>query len=108
MRAGGLNTKIQLMQLQQLGSKTNQKSRGIYVPFGGPIWAEVKCTRTQTAENSGAMAYVTAYAFYIRKREGITGDMRIAWKGRTFELLGPPIDWKNEKTGLTLMAREVT
>ena len=54
------------------------------------------------------MAYVTAYQFYIRRRSGITGNMRIRWKERTFELLGPPIDWKNEKNGLTLMAREVT
>lgn len=108
MRTGGLNTKIQLLEFRQAASATNQKGKGSYVPWGGPIWAEVKCTRTQTAENGGAAAYVTAYQFYIRRREGITGDMRIAWKGRTFELLGPPIDWKNEKTGLTLTAREVT
>lgn len=108
MRAGGLNTKIQLMRFVPAVSATNQKGKGTYEPWGGPIWAEVKCTKTQEAENGGAMAYVTAYAFYIRKREGITGNMRICWKGRTFELLGPPIDWKNEKTGLTLMAREVT
>lgn len=108
MRAGELSTKIQLLQFVAEASATNQKTKGHYVPWGGPIWAEVKCTKTQTAENNGAQAYVTAYQFYIRRRDGIKGNMRITWKGRTFELLGPPIDWKNEKNGLTLMAREVT
>ena len=93
MRAGGLDQKIQLLAFHAGSSSTNQRTKG---------------TKTQLSEQDGAMAYVTAYQFYIRRRSGITGNMRIRWKERTFELLGPPIDWKNEKNGLTLMAREVT
>lgn len=108
MRAGGLDQKIQLLAFHAGSSSTNQRTKGTWEPVGVPIWAEVKCTKTQLSEQDGAMAYVTAYQFYIRRRSGITGNMRIRWKERTFELLGPPIGWKNEKNGLTLMAREVT
>lgn len=108
MRAGKLNQRIQLLAFHAGSSDTNQRTKGIWEPAGTPMWAEVRCTGTQQAEQDGAMAYVTAYRFYIRRREGICGNMRIRWKGRTFELLGPPIDWKNERNGLTLMAREVT
>lgn len=108
MRAGGLDQRIQLLAFRAGSSDTNQRTKGTWEPWGTPIWAEVKCTKTQQTEQDGAMAYVTAYQFYIRRRDGITGNMRIRWKGRVFELLGPPIDWKNEKNGLTLTAREVT
>lgn len=108
MRTGKLNTKIQLLEFVPGSSDTNQRTKGTWEPCGIPIWAEVKCTQTKPTEQDGAMAFVTVYQFFIRRRPGITGNMRISWKGRVFTLTGPPIDWKNEKTGMTLMAREVT
>lgn len=108
MRTGKLNTKIQLLEFVPGSSDTNQRTKGTWEPWGIPIWAEVKCTQVKPTEQDGAMAFVTVYQFFIRRRPGITGNMRISWKGRTFTLTGPPIDWKNEKTGMTLMAREVT
>lgn len=108
MRTGGLNTKIQLLEFVPEPSDTNQRTKGSWAPWGKPIWAEVKCTQTKQTEQDGAMAFVTVYQFFIRRRTGITGNMRVQWKGRIFALTGPPIDWKNERTGLTLMAREVT
>lgn len=108
MRTGKLNTKIQLLEFVPGSSDTNQRTKGTWEPWGIPIWAEVKCTQAKPTEQDGAMAFVTVYQFFIRRRPGITGNMRISWKNRIFTLTGPPIDWKNEKTGMTLMAREVT
>lgn len=107
MQAGRLNQKITLLKFEREESATNQKTKGRYVPWK-EVWAEALCTQTQTSEEGGAVVFITRWKFNIRKRPGIQGNMRIAWKGRTFELTGPPIDWSHEKNGLTLMAREVT
>lgn len=107
MEAGKLNTKIQLLEFKQLPSATNQKTKGQYVPWRESIWAQVKCTQAKETEENGAIAFVTVYKFFIRRREGILPNMRILWRGRTFELTGAPVDWASETTGLTLLAREV-
>lgn len=107
MRAGRLKERIELLELRQEASSTGQKTKGTYVPVA-TVWAEAACENTAISEEGGAVVYLSRWKFYIRKRPGITGNMRIRWKERTFELLGPPVTWKNEPGGLTLVAREVT
>ena len=107
MEAGKLNQKIQLLKFEQLPSATGQKTKGQYVPWKKPLWAQVLCTQSTQTDENGALVTITVYRFYIRRRDGIMPNMRILWKGRCFELTGAPVDWKNETTGLTLLAREV-
>ena len=71
------------------------------------VWAEAKCKASGAANGEGVTTGEMVYRFYIRWRSDIDRDMRILWKGRTFELTGPPVDWEHEKVGLTLLAREV-
>ena len=56
MRAGGLDQRIQLLAFRAGSSDTNQRTKGTWEPWGTPIWAEVKCTKTQQTEQDGAMA----------------------------------------------------
>ena len=98
MRAGGLDQKIQLLAFHAGSSSTNQRTKGTWEPVGVPIWAEVKCTKTQLSEQDGAMAYVTAYQFYIRRRSGITGNMRSAGRSALSSCLGRPSTGRMRKT----------
>lgn len=107
MRAGRLKERIELLEFKQEQSPTGQKTKGQYVPWA-TVWAEPVCENTAISEEGGAVAFVSRWKFYIRKRPGISGNMRVRWQDRTFELLGPPVTWKNEPGGLTLVAREVT
>ena len=47
------------------------------------------------------------YKFFIRWRQDITAEMRVKYGGRIFELTGPPADWKDQRSGLTLITREL-
>ncbi len=108
MKAGKMRERIELLRfVQDTDSKTKQKTKGQYV-HAFSCWADVQCSQSAVQNLDGALVYTAVYKFYIRRRDGIEGNMRIRWKGREFNLTGPAIDWKNERTGLTLQAREVT
>lgn len=107
MNAGQLDQKITLQRFVPEKSDTRQKTKGTYVD-AFTVWAGVRCTQSSVAADDGAVVYVTVYKFYIRRRDDILPNMRVKWKGKTFSLTGAPVDWKNEKNGLTLLAREVT
>lgn len=108
MDAGKMRERILLLKfIPETGSKINQQTKGSYVPAFS-CWADVKCTQSAVQDLNGALVYTAAFKFYIRRRAGIAPNMRIHWKGREFALTGPPVDWKSERNGLTLVAREVT
>lgn len=108
MEAGKMRERIQFLRfVPDRDTKTNQQTKGQYVPAFS-CWADVKCTQSAVQDLSGALVYTAVYKFYIRRRDGIAPNMRILWKGREFTLTGPPVDWKSERTGLTLVAREVS
>lgn len=71
------------------------------------VWAEAKCTQSRTASAEGAQQGELVYKFFIRWRPDIRAGMRIRWQGRIFELIGPPADWEADRSGLTLLAREL-
>ena len=106
MNAGRLRQRITLQRFVPGKSETNQKTKGTYED-AFTVWAEVACTQSAVQTDGGAMVYETIYKFYIRRREGILPNMHIRWKGRTFSLTGAPVDWKKERNGLTLLAKEV-
>lgn len=106
MEAGRLNKKITLLRFVPEPSETRQKTKGTYVP-AFTIWAEVLCTQSAISVDGGAIVYETMYKFNIRDRDDILPNMRIQYKEKTFSLTGAPVDWKKEKNGMTLLAKEV-
>lgn len=106
MQAGRLNHRITLQRFVPEPSETRQKTKGTYQD-AFTVWAEVACTQSAVQTDGGAMVYETVYKFYIRRRDDIFPNMRIRWKDRTFSLTGAPVDWKTERNGLTLLAKEV-
>lgn len=71
------------------------------------VWAEVNCTDSKAVDSDGVIQHEGLYRFYIRWRGGLTAGMRVVWQGRTFNLVGPPADWKGERRGLTLLTKEL-
>lgn len=105
MRAGNLRERITIQREEKKSTASNQQV-GEWVDVC-EIWAEVKCTDSGVIDGSGFIQHEATYKFYIRRRDDITAQMRIKWKNRIFQLVGPPIDWANERTGLTLIAKEL-
>lgn len=106
MQAERLTKRITLQRFVPEPSETRQKTKGTYVD-AFTVWAEVLCTQSTTAVDGGLILYETVYKFNIRKRDDILPNMRIRWGKRIFNLTGAPVDWKKEKGGITLLAKEV-
>lgn len=105
MKAGKLNQRIVIQREEKKTTASNQQV-GEWVDVC-EIWAQVKCTDSGVIDGNGFVQHEATYKFYIRRREDITAQMRVKWKGRIFNLVGPPIDWKEERTGLTLITKEL-
>ena len=105
MKAGKLNQRIVIQREEKKTTASNQQvGEGVDVC---EIWAQVKCTDSGVIDGNGFIQHEATYKFYIRRREDITAQMRVKWKGRIFNLVGPPVDWNNERTGLTLITKEL-
>jgi len=109
MEAGKLNHRITI--------QTRRKTRA---PSGQPleswedlctVWAEVRCTNSKTVDADGAVQHEGLYKFFIRHRGGIPAEARVKWNDgiadRYFYLVGPPADWSGDRTGLTLITKEL-
>lgn len=105
MRAGQLNQRITIQREVKKATASNQQV-GDWVDVCR-IWAQVKCSDSRTVDGDGFIQHEATYKFYIRRREDITAQMRVVWKDRIFPLVGPPIDWANERTGQTLVTKEL-
>ena len=111
MEAGRLNHRITIQRQEKGRSKSNQVVSEWVDHL--TLWAEVQCTDSKTVSADGAIQHEGLYRFYIRHTPGITAEMRIKYgkkadgSDRIFILTGPPADWKGEKIGLTLLAKEL-
>lgn len=105
MEAGKLNKRITIQKLVPKAKASGQQD-GEWVDVY-TVWAQVKCTSPRTINDEGVVQHEATYKFYIRKRNGITAQMRVKWDGRIFILVGPPVDWADERTGLTLITKEL-
>lgn len=105
MEAGKLNKRITIQKLVPKASASGQQG-GDWVDVA-TVWAQVKCTSSRAISDDGVVQHEATYKFYIRRRKGITAQMRILWDDRTFHLVGPPVDWADERTGLTLVTKEL-
>lgn len=105
MEAGKLNKRITIQKMVPKSSASGQQGgewEDVYT-----VWAQVKCTSPRTINDEGVVQHEATYKFFIRKRKGITAQMRVKWDGRIFNLVGPPVDWADERTGLTLITKEL-
>ena len=105
MEAGRLNKRITIQRQEKVRKPSGQvvgEWKSVCT-----VWAEVNCTDSKAVDSNGAIQHEGLYRFYIRWRRGITAEMRVVWDGRIFPLVGPPADWKGEKAGLTLLAKEL-
>lgn len=48
-----------------------------------------------------------SHRLYIRYRDDITTDMRVQYRGRTFEIAGPPVDMEERHEMLEIQLEEV-
>ena len=111
MEAGRLNHRITIQKNVKTRNSAGQPVE-TWEDFC-QVWAEVQCTKVTAVDAEGAIQHEGLYKFYIRHRRGITAEMRILWDDgyaespRIFTLVGPPADWKGERIGLTLTAKEL-
>lgn len=105
MEAGKLNKRITIQKSVPKSSASGQQG-GEWVAVY-TVWAQVKCTSPRTINDEGVVQHEATYKFFIRKRKGITAQMRVLWDSRIFHLVGPPVDWADERTGLTLITKEL-
>lgn len=105
MKAGKLRERITIQKEVKQTTAANQQI-GEWVDVC-TIWAEAKCTSSTVINGDGFTVHAAVWKFYIRRRDDITAQMRVKWKGRIFMLEGPPVGWVNERNGLTLIAKEL-
>lgn len=105
MNAGRLNSRITIQRRVEETAPSGQ-TVGEWVDLCA-VWAQVECTDSKTVDGDGYTQHEGLYRFYIRWRPGLDANMRIKWGRRIFTLIGPPADWKTEKTGLTLLTKEL-
>ena len=105
MKAGALRERITIEKEIKETAGGNQKvSR--WVPHC-EVWAEARSTTSKLIDADGFTVHAAVWKFFIRRRDDITATMRVKWKGRIFQLQGPPVDWTSERNGLTLITKEV-
>ena len=105
MNAGQLRERITIQKEVKTSTPANQKI-GDWEDVC-TIWAEARCTDSTLTDGDGFVVHAATWKFYIRRRDDIKAGMRIKWKDRIFLMEGPPIDWAKERTGLTLIAKEI-
>lgn len=105
LQAGDLNKRITLLCPFFETSETGQRVKMWRETC--KLWAQIQSVDNKTATGDGTIVHNSEYKFYVRRRKGITDEMRISWDGRTFELTGAPLDWQSDQRWLTLVCREV-
>ena len=105
MEAGKLNKRITIQKLVLKAAPSGQQT-GEWKDVC-TVWAQVKSSNPRVINDEGVLQHEVTFKFYIRRRSDITAQMRILWNGRIFQLIGPPVDWADERTGQTLIAKEL-
>lgn len=69
-------------------------------------WADIETLEGKEFFQASAVQEEKTSRFIIRYTEGITGDMRIVFRGRIFDIVAPPINDDERNITLTIMAEE--
>ena len=100
--AGDLDQRITLQQrstaLDALGQATES-----WVDVA-TVWASAQPLRGREFFAAGAMQSEASVRFRIRHRAGVTGAMRVLWRGVAHALVAEPIDVDGGRHTLELMA----
>ncbi|WP_342432612.1 phage head closure protein [Neobacillus sp. FSL H8-0543] len=70
-------------------------------------WAMIKTVQGREFIQAATVHAESTVRFVIRYTTGITNDMRILYKGRTFEISAPPINDDELNKTLTIIGKEV-
>jgi SPP1 family predicted phage head-tail adaptor len=100
--AGALDQRITLQHrsatLDALGQATES-----WVDMA-TVWASAQPLRGREFFAAGAMQSEASVRFRIRYRAGVTGAMRVLWRGEPHAIVAPPIDVDGGRHTLELMA----
>ena len=71
------------------------------------VWAMIKTVQGKEFIQAASVQGERVVRFVVRYTTGLTNDMQVVYKGRTFEIISPPINDDELNKTLTIMAREV-
>lgn len=71
------------------------------------VWSMIKTVQGREYLQAAAVQGENTVRFIIRYTTGITNDMRILYKGRTFSIVAPPINDDELNKTLTIIGKEV-
>lgn len=102
---GKLNKRI---TFQQIMTDTDEMGRDkVSWTDYKTIWATVKPYKSSEYNFMGKLRPDATHRFYVRYRSDITPDMRILYHGRTFAIMGSPLDLDEKHELLEIQAEEV-
>lgn len=106
MDIGKLNKRITFLERKQ-----KEDDYGDHVGCWEPVftvWATVNPDRTsEPTLRNNVQKPQAGFKIYVRYRKDIRPDMRIAYAGRTLELVGTPVDVEERHAMIQLYAEEV-
>lgn len=71
------------------------------------VWAMIKTLQGREFFQAASVQAEIISRFVIRYTVGITNEMRIIYKGRTFEIIAPPINDDEMNKTLTIVCKEL-
>ncbi len=71
------------------------------------VWATVKPYKSSESGFMSKLKPEVTHRIYVRFRSDITSEMRIKYRGRIFEIVGPPLDIEERHELLEIQATEV-
>lgn len=110
MDAGTLDKKITLLHRVDGRDPDYNTPTGGWEPFALDIWASVKDFLPSRGERlaEGITIANKPSRIRIRYREGVTGAMRVLYRGRTLQIVAGPAEIGDRRDQLELIAEEVS
>ena len=103
--SGLFRNRISILQMvsgeDELGNQTGLEER-----LFTQAWAMIKTVKGSEYLSAAAVRGERIYRFIIHYAPGITNDMTIAYEGRKFDIIEPPINDDEMDSTLTIIARE--
>jgi SPP1 family predicted phage head-tail adaptor len=110
MDAGAFDKKITLMHRIAGTDPAYNTPTGEWVPFAANIWASVKDFLPSRGERlaEGISIANRPARIRIRYREGVTGAMRVLYRGRTLQIIAGPAEIGDRRDGMEFVAEEIS
>jgi SPP1 family predicted phage head-tail adaptor len=102
--AGAFDQRVQL-QVQTVGQCADGTRTEPWADWGGLRWAQVLPTTGRDLIAAGTQQHEATVKVRIRWVDGVTGAMRLLWRGRVHQLVGDPIDITGGRHTLELLCK---